>query len=241
MGCSAAADRVSRVDRRRASEPRLLIGVSRVAVRCHHSDRATKKLGCLLRGVVDHGQRPTSAGELAGDGDVGDHGSFLAQVDADPALVWAAVAGVAAGPGGGWCELPAVVHGLAGPVGTAVLPGGFDEQFSDVRVADLSDRALHPAGAGGAFTGHQTVERVNAVAGEPGPVAYLDGHGECGQPGHVERACQLAHDGVNSLSPAMSAMWLSRYVVATMSPRLWDRLIVLSAVANGSAHGRWCG
>jgi hypothetical protein len=46
--------------------------------------------------VVEDGEGPAPAGEFAGDGDVGDHGRFLAQVEGDPALVQASVAGVAA-------------------------------------------------------------------------------------------------------------------------------------------------
>src|ERR1044072_6663063 len=77
---------------------------------------------------VHDGQGPAPAGQLAGDGDVGDDVAFAAQVESDPPLVRSPVAGVAAGSGGGCGEFPAVAHGLADGVAGAVVPGGLDQQ-----------------------------------------------------------------------------------------------------------------
>ena len=49
--------------------------------------------------VVEDGQRPAPAGELAGDRGVGDHRAFLALIEADPPGVQAPIGGLAACPG----------------------------------------------------------------------------------------------------------------------------------------------
>jgi len=102
----------------------------------------TNRLAWAGSGVHD-GQGPAPAGELAGDGDVGDHRVLLALGEVQPPLVQPLVAGMAAGPGGRWCQLPPGLHPRAGgAVGLEVLPAGLDQQPAGVGVAGLSDGPL---------------------------------------------------------------------------------------------------
>ena len=60
-------------------------------------------------------------------------------------------------------------------------------------VAGLGDRSLHPGLARGVLAGHQPDERADGVAGEPVPVADLDGQREPGQGADPTQASQPAH------------------------------------------------
>ena len=74
------------------------------------------------------GQGPAPAGEFAGDGDVGDAWVLTSFGETAPPFVEAAVAGVAAGPKGGFDFGPAGSQaGSRGAVGLAVMPGRFDQ------------------------------------------------------------------------------------------------------------------
>src|SRR6516164_11082268 len=89
---------------------------------------------------------PAPAGQLAGDRSVGDHWTFLAGIEADPAGVQAVIGGMPAGTrsrGGG---IPAAPQITAGPIRGAVMPGGLDEQTPGMGVAGLGQPTL---GAGG--------------------------------------------------------------------------------------------
>src|SRR5215207_5832383 len=117
-------------------------------------------------------------------------GFLFRSVKFDPAGMESPVAQVAAGPGRGRCQVPAVAHGLADHVACAVVPGGLDEQSADVAVAGLGDRPLGSGGTRGALRGDQADEGADAVAGEPVPVADLDGQLEPGQRADATQASQ---------------------------------------------------
>ena len=85
--------------------------------------------------VVEHGQRPASAGEFAGDRGVGDGDAFVAFVERLPAGVQASVTRVAAGPCRRRGLIPAAPQRHTGPVCAAVVPGRFHQQPADVPVA----------------------------------------------------------------------------------------------------------
>ena len=89
--------------------------------------------------VVEDGQRPAPAGELAGDRGVGDHGAFLALIEADPPRVQAPIGGLAACPRRGGGRVPASAQILSGPIPGSVMPGGFDQQPAGVAVAGFGD------------------------------------------------------------------------------------------------------
>ena len=144
--------------------------------------------------VGQHRQRPAPAGQFAGDGDVGDHRPFLAQVQVDPAGVQALVAGMRARAGRGRCLVPAALQHHAGStVGGAVVPGGLDQQPAHVRVAGLGDRPLRPALPGGMLAGHQAEVGADAGAGEPVPVTDLDRQREPGQRRDAPQTRQPVH------------------------------------------------
>ena len=80
----------------------------------------------------------------AHSGDVGNGVAFASFDEPDPALVESVVALIAADPGRGRREVPAVSHGFPDPVAGAVVPGCLDQQPARVAVAGLGDRALGP-------------------------------------------------------------------------------------------------
>src|SRR5690242_21641990 len=108
----------------------LLLVRSRVAPRAatsgHHRLAAH---GVGVGSVVEDGQGPTPAGQLAGDGDVGDHGLLLAGHEGLPSLVQPVVTGVAASLRRRRGETPSAPHRRAwGTVVAWAIPCGLDEQ-----------------------------------------------------------------------------------------------------------------
>src|SRR5687767_13914576 len=99
-------------------------------------------------GLLEGGEGPAPAGELAGDRDVGDHRLLLAVVEDLPAVVQPAVALMATRAGGRGCLLPPGPHRRPGfAVVASVVPGGLDQQPAGVGVPGLGDRPLHPRSA----------------------------------------------------------------------------------------------
>ena len=74
---------------------------ARCSLRCGSSTVDPTELEGTRGLVGQHRQGPAPAGQFAGDGDVGDHRPFLAQVQVDPAGVQPLVAGMSAGAGRG--------------------------------------------------------------------------------------------------------------------------------------------
>src|SRR5215203_5234239 len=120
----------------------LLIAESRVAPRAAATSRIDEadRVGLLL----EHGQRPAPAGQLAGDGDGGHNVPLVSGTHGVPAMMQPPVALITASPGCWAGQLPAITHGLADPVGGAVVPGSLDQQSTQMAVPGLGDRALHP-------------------------------------------------------------------------------------------------
>lgn len=179
----------------------LLRGVSRVAPRAAVASSAGPGLGWAWSvrrqpaapgWDVQDGERPAPAVELAGDRDVRDYRPLLSLGQLLPAGVQALVAGVPAGPGGGFCLVPAAPQDQRRAVGLAVVPGGLDWSPPGVAVPALGDRALAAAGAGGGLGRDQPEERGEAAAGEPGPVPDLHRQPERGQHRHAAQALQPA-------------------------------------------------
>ena len=84
---------------------------------------------------------------------------------------------------------------LPTPVAGAVVPGGLDQQPADVAVAGLGDRPLGCVMLPEEYSaGHQPDEGADGVAGEPVPVADLDGQREPGQGADPAQAAQPAHE-----------------------------------------------
>jgi hypothetical protein len=111
----------------------LLIVVARVAPRAATSsldDEADR--GWLF---LKHSQGPAPAGQLAGNGDVGDGRLLPAFEELQPPLVKSSVALVAPGPGCDGSEVPPIAHGLARNVTCAVVPRVLDQKPSYVGVA----------------------------------------------------------------------------------------------------------
>ena len=103
-------------------------------------------------GLLQGGQGPAPAGELAGDGGVG-HGVLLAPCGVPgPLVVQPLVAGVATDAGRGGGLVPAGLEDLAYLVLRLVVPGGLDQEPAGVGVPGLGDRAL-PAGLTGGVLG----------------------------------------------------------------------------------------
>src|SRR6185295_933705 len=122
----------------------------------------------------------------------------------------ALVAGMGAGTGRGRGLIPPVPKYRSGPVGAAVVPGGFNQQPPHVGVTGLGDRALRPAGPGGILAGNQPQIGADARAGEAVPVADLDRQRE---PLNVEmprRHASRRVSGLNSLSAASAVIFSSR-------------------------------
>lgn len=91
------------------------------------------------------GEGPAPAGQLPGDGDVRDDPAFVPGLELLPLVVEAVVPLLTADPGRLIGCLPADAHVTAGMcVGTAVMPGGLDQQTAGVGVAGLGDAALGP-------------------------------------------------------------------------------------------------
>jgi hypothetical protein len=88
-------------------------------------------------------------------------------------VVHAAVALVAADPGGGWGQVPAVADDFPDHVAGTVVPSRFDQQPRDVLVAGLGGRPLGSGAARGVLGGNQSDEGADGAAGEPAPVADL--------------------------------------------------------------------
>lgn len=87
-----------------------------------------------------------------------------------------------------------------------MVPGSLHQQPASVPVAGLGDRLLRPGLPRGVLGGYQPDERADRAAGEPVPVADLDGQRERGQgadPGQAPSRCAI---GVNSESPAICSM-----------------------------------
>ena len=108
---------MSRVERGLAGGRLLIVG-TRVAPRAATTGlrRRSGLWGGLVHdgGAIEDGEGPAPAGEFAGDGDVGDDGPFLAQVEGDPSFVQSPIPGVAAGAG--W-------RGASSQRSRMVLPG----------------------------------------------------------------------------------------------------------------------
>jgi hypothetical protein len=62
---------------------------------------------------LEYGQGPAPAGQLPGDGHVGDHMTLAALTEGDPPGMQSPVTGVAACAGCRCGQFPAIVHGLA--------------------------------------------------------------------------------------------------------------------------------
>ena len=122
----------------------LLIARGRVVPHAAGSGSLTPTVSFGVALVGHHGQRPAPAGQLAGDGDVGDHGPLLAVGEADPALVQPVVARLRPRDRGRGRQLPAAPQHRGRPVRLAVVPGRLDQQPAGVGVAGLGDRALRP-------------------------------------------------------------------------------------------------
>ncbi len=202
--------RVSRVERGRpSSDVRLLIAASRVAPRAATAAAWTKR-SPVARGqsmTARDQHQPASSRAMA---TLAMTGRLQRRLNLTQRSCSRRLPSVAAGTGGGWGQFPPVAHGLAGRVAGAVVPGGFDQQAAGVGVAGLGDRALHPGRAGGVLGRDQADERADAVAGEAVPVADLDGRAR------TRSACEIPRrqpsrrtTGVNSLSPAISAIAVS--------------------------------
>ena len=95
--------------------------------------------------LVQRGQRPAPAGQLAGDRDVGHHVGLLAFVEPAPLLVQAPVAGMAAILE---CRDRPWPSGPASSVRDCGRPRGdarpTRSTTADMGVAGLGDRTLHP-------------------------------------------------------------------------------------------------
>src|SRR5215211_1226675 len=86
-----------------------------------------------LAGLVQNGQRPGPAGQLAGDGDVSDDRPFAAGGEGLPAVMKPPVAFVATGPRRRGGVLPAGPHDLSEiAVALAMVPGSLDQQPAGV-------------------------------------------------------------------------------------------------------------
>ncbi len=105
--------------------------------------------------VVEDGQRPAPASQLAGDRSVGDHRTFLAGIKASPAGVQAVIGGMPASPGHRGSSIPAAPQITAGPIRGAVMPGGLDQQPAGMGIAGLGHSTLGAGGPRGGLGGHQ--------------------------------------------------------------------------------------
>jgi hypothetical protein len=81
---------------------------------------------------------------------------------------------------------------VAGVSAGAVVPGSVDEEFADVGVAGLGDRALDAGLPGGVLREDQADERADGVTAAPAPVADIDRQREPGQRGDTAQASQPA-------------------------------------------------
>src|SRR5690606_33704659 len=122
-----------------------LIGPSRVTPRAAFAAGSVIKqpVGSVL--VVEDCQGPAPAGQLAGDGDVGDRGALVSFDEPHPAGVQSPVAGIASCPGCWGCQALSAGQAHPDPVGGSVMPGGLDQQPAGVGVAGLGDRPLPAA------------------------------------------------------------------------------------------------
>ena len=95
------------------------------------------RLLLLARLVVEGGQGPAPAGELAGDRGVGDGVLLLPGRVLDPLVVQTLVAGMSAYPSRWGGLFPSGPHDWSDGVAGLVVPGSLDEQASGVGVAGV--------------------------------------------------------------------------------------------------------
>ena len=135
----------------------VLIDQTRVrSQRCRHHRRGRSgRVQAPYESVLEHGQRPAPAGQLAGDRGVRDRGLFVPAVEADPAGVQALVRALGTVTGGRTGRILAAAQRHGGPQRRAVMPGGLDQQPAGVAVTGLGDRSLRSGVAGGRLGGHQ--------------------------------------------------------------------------------------
>jgi hypothetical protein len=143
--------------------------------------------------AVEDGQRPAPASEFAGDRRVGDHGAFLALIEAHPPVVQTPIRGLTPGAGGRGRRIPAAPQRRARPIRGPVMPGRFDEQSAGVAVAGLGDPTLGAGRPRGVLGGHQPEVGADRAAGQPVPVADLGGQRERGQRRDSAQAPQPPH------------------------------------------------
>src|SRR5215210_2058050 len=153
---------------------------------------------------VHDGEAPAPSGELAGDRDAADRGALVASVEGDPALVQAAVCALGPLAYRRRLAFAAADQLAAWPVGSAVMPGGLDQQSARVRVAGLGDRALAAALPRGVLARYQAEVGADRGSAEALPVADLNAQRKRGQHAHSAQAAEPPD--------AVAPGWLCRHL-----------------------------
>lgn len=117
------------------------------------------------------------------------------------------VGGLATGPRGRGCHVPAAPHHRSWPIRGAVVPGGFDQQPSGVPVTGLGHCSLSSAGAGGVFRGHQAQVGADRAASQPMPVSVASPNALSVAIPRIQPSRRTT--GVNSLSAAIASIAIS--------------------------------
>ena len=182
---------MSRVERRPAGRAAHSCFAGR-STRCFHPLVDEADRGGLV--LLEHGQGPAPAGQLAGDGDVGDHVPLAAGAERVPAVRAAAGCRHRRGPGPLVGRAPSD-RAWSCPTGSG--PGGARRPRPAADAAwVLPVLVIEP------WTrdwpeeysrGHEADERADGVAGEPVPVADLDRQREPGQGADPAQAAQSSH------------------------------------------------
>ena len=142
--------------------------------------------------------RPEKAGELAGDGGDDELFGFPADGEAPIAAVQPPLCVPRDVDRGGWgAALPPLQRGPQKRM-MAILPGGFDEHTSEMRVASFGDRAARPFGAAGMLGRDEASKGHQARRGrEPARVAEFGGNGQGGEIVDAAEAAQALDAGAS--------------------------------------------
>ena len=163
----------------------------------------------------------STSGRVLGRWRVGDHGAFLAFIEAYPAGVQTPVRGLPPrGPRA--TPRPSSAQLAPRPIPGSVMPRGFDQQSAGMAVAGVGDPAPGADdGARGVLGGHQPKVGADGPAGPAAPVPDLGGQPERGQRRDPAQAPQPGH----------------YRGVGTVGGHLRDRGIQTVPAIQGGQHG----